>query len=425
MPPTAPCRLILRRSARARAARSEALLTGRRGLRADVNIPSLDPTGPSYEPAVLARFALDLLQTFSVVPSDGELLLLLPGALICAEAQRLLDGADFVPAELRASGRVRISSWALEAPPAEGAEDLAPAAVLIVGLAPSENSDDDSLVRARGWLRLAQTASTAVLSLNARLGASVPAELDGWEAVYSLASYVVSRVDGGAAGAGGSAEARAVLWRAFPGAWRVWLDGSGSGRSYEEVASLDGEPDEGEILDALRPSIELAAAAADAAAVADAAGGAAAPPPPAAQSAEAAQMAARLEALLGIGGADADAAGADADDAGDRRRRRCRCRRCRRRGGRRGRRCGGGVRALAWDEISASDGEMKLYTRAPCPRPRARRRRLLRRRSRRPPPAAQRRHGRPRKARRTRRRRAPRRWRRRRRRAARAGGARR
>ena len=183
----------------ARGSIREALLTGRRGLRADVNIPSLDPTGPSYEPAVLARFALDLLQTFSVVPSDGELLLLLPGALICAEAQRLLDGADFVPAELRASGRVRISSWALEAPPAEGAET--PAAVLIVGLAPSENSDDDSLVRARGWLRLAQTASTAVLSLNARLGAAAPAELSEWEAVYSLASYVVSRVDGNAVGA--------------------------------------------------------------------------------------------------------------------------------------------------------------------------------------------------------------------------------
>ena len=330
----------------ARGSIREALLTGRRGLRADVNIPSLDPTGPSYEPAVLARFALDLLQTFSVVPSDGELLLLLPGALICAEAQRLLDGADFVPAELRASGRVRISSWALEAPPAEGAET--PAAVLIVGLAPSENSDDDSLVRARGWLRLAQTASTAVLSLNARLGASVPAELDGWEAVYSLASYVVSRVDGGAAGAGGSAEARAVLWRAFPGAWRVWLDGSGSGRSYEEVASLDGEPDEGEILDALRPSIELAAAAADAAAVADAAGGAA--------------RAAAAGRAVGGGGADGGAprgpprhrrrrrrraAGADADDAGDRRRRRPRRRRCRRRGGRRRGRRGGGRRARA------------------------------------------------------------------------------
>ena len=299
----------------------------------DVNIPSLDPTGPSYEPAVLARFALDLLQTFSVVPSDGELLLLLP-ALICAEAQRLLDGADFVPAELRASGRVASVVGARGA----AGRRRTPAAVLIVGLAPSENSDDDSLVRARGWLRLAQTASTAVSHQRAarRVGAR---RLGGWEAVTRSrrTSSRASTAAPPAPAAGGGA--RGAVARRARGAC-----GSTAAERpiVREVASLDGEPDEGEILDALRPSIELAAAAADAAAVADAA----AAPPRRRRRPRSRRRRRRWRRASRPSSASAaptpTRAGADADDAatGAAAGRR---RRCRRRGGARAR--GGGRRA--------------------------------------------------------------------------------
>ena len=128
---------------------------------------SLDVTSRAYEPAVLARFVLEVSKALTVVA--GELLVLLPGTAASAEARGLLDGDVVWPAEDRE--RLRVSSLAMQGAPQPGTPG--PAAVVLVGLTPSDGADDASLRDARAWMRAGSVAvvAKAIVDHNHRIGA--------------------------------------------------------------------------------------------------------------------------------------------------------------------------------------------------------------------------------------------------------------
>lgn len=146
--------------AEAAAAVRGGLLRGRRGMRIDVGVPSLDPGSRMYEPAHLARVCLELAKD-GLAPLDGRVLLLLPGFTTSGAASSLLaDDALGWPAELR--DRVEISALGLSRPPED--PDALPAAVIVAGLSSAADSDDPSLRNGRAWLRAAPRC--AVLCVN-------------------------------------------------------------------------------------------------------------------------------------------------------------------------------------------------------------------------------------------------------------------
>ena len=79
------------------------LLRGRRGMRIDVGVPSLDPSSRMYEPSHLARVCLELAKDgLATLPGDGRVLLLLPGFTTSGAASGLLaDEAMGWPADFR------------------------------------------------------------------------------------------------------------------------------------------------------------------------------------------------------------------------------------------------------------------------------------------------------------------------------------
>ena len=149
----------------------DGLLRGRRGLRVDVGVPSLDPGSPMYEPSHLARVCLEIAKVkaragaragnpkpkpkvkpkpkpnpnpnpnpspspspspsqdgLSTLASDGRVLLLLPGFTTSGAASGLLaDEGMGWPEDFRE--RVQISALGLQPPP-DTADEL-PAAVIV------------------------------------------------------------------------------------------------------------------------------------------------------------------------------------------------------------------------------------------------------------------------------------------------------
>ena len=83
------------------------LLRGKRGMRIDVGLPSLDPGGRMYEPEHLARVCLELSKTLALL--EGRVLVLLPGFTTSGAAMSVLenDALDW-PADFRE--RVSVSS---------------------------------------------------------------------------------------------------------------------------------------------------------------------------------------------------------------------------------------------------------------------------------------------------------------------------
>ena len=107
----------------------DGLLRGRRGLRVDVGVPSLDPGSRMYEPSHLARVCLEIAKDgLSTLPGDGRVLLLLPGFTTSGAASGLLADQDMGwPEDFRE--RVQISALGMQPPP-EMADEL-PAAVIV------------------------------------------------------------------------------------------------------------------------------------------------------------------------------------------------------------------------------------------------------------------------------------------------------
>ena len=180
------------------------LLRGRRGMRIDVGVPSLDPSSRMYEPSHLARVCLELAKD-GLAPLDGRVLLLLPGFTTSGAASSLLaDETLGWPAEFRE--RVQISALGLQAPPDsfEGAPDVdgeeMPAAVIVAGLCNAADADDPSFRNGRAWLRLAPRC--AVLCVNPESFIVPPVELEDFEQSYCFLSYGITRTaadDDGAA----------------------------------------------------------------------------------------------------------------------------------------------------------------------------------------------------------------------------------
>ena len=75
------------------------LLSGRRHFRIEASASTLDVTAASFDPATLARFALECMRGLTVL--DGPLLLLLPGLQAVSAARELLrrPGACGWPAD--------------------------------------------------------------------------------------------------------------------------------------------------------------------------------------------------------------------------------------------------------------------------------------------------------------------------------------
>lgn len=261
------------------------LLRGKRAMRVDVGISSLDPRSPMYEPGTLARICLELAKD-GLAPLGGSLLLLLPGFTTSGAATELLTDSDNQlnwPSDFRE--RVRISSLGMQGPPSEVAE--LPAAVVVAGLSSAVDSDDPSFRNGRAWLRAA-SPSCAALCVNLECQ-NEPVELGSFEQSYFFTSYgimrtaadvlprclpprsrtptapparafappvmppappplhprgprsCVSRQDEGEAQGDSENGGVALLRRAAPGPWRLLFDADG-GTSYELLAESAERP---------------------------------------------------------------------------------------------------------------------------------------------------------------------------------------
>ena len=73
----------------ARKSLQQALASGKRGLRVEAGVPSLDASSQAYEPAMMARFALEISAALTFL--DGPLLLLLPGLSAVNAAREMLE----------------------------------------------------------------------------------------------------------------------------------------------------------------------------------------------------------------------------------------------------------------------------------------------------------------------------------------------
>ncbi|KAL1514945.1 hypothetical protein AB1Y20_004021 [Prymnesium parvum] len=249
---------------------NSALLSGRRHFRVEASTPSLDPSAAGYEPAVLARLALECMRALTVL--DGQLLLLLPGFQAAHEAyaQR---------AEWRAGDveRLRVLDVALCPAPSDG--EARAAAVLVAGGGAGGVGDGAADRHVRAWLRHAG----ATVCLNCRVP-MMPFERARYETVFALEPHSICRELLRFPGAGGmphyterfwvnsygqlqlggrtSPEAlrteslgEALLWRVHPGAWRVLLDVGSSG-AFSLVEELPNRPNERELTELLVPRVK-------------------------------------------------------------------------------------------------------------------------------------------------------------------------
>ena len=245
---------------RCRQALRTSLAAGKRGLRVEAGVPSLDVGSRAYEPAMLARFTLELAQALTVL--EGPLLVLFPGVNAVTEARKLIDaGGDFWPEAERE--RLQVSALTLYGPPRPDELDWQPpAAVMIAGLTPVGSSDDTTLGHARAWLQFSAVSSCIAVCLNPRTRL-LPPELTRFETAFALVPYTVARQPApGEEACSGEDAGRALLWRAYPEGWRVLFDAGSSGE-YTVLATLDRQPDEAELSELLLPTVTKRRAALD------------------------------------------------------------------------------------------------------------------------------------------------------------------
>jgi len=232
------------------------LLNGKRGMRVDVGLPSLNPTGRMYEPSYLARMCLELTKALTML--DGRILVLLPGLTTSGEAMKQLEDESFDWSdELRE--RVQISTLGLQGKPDEA--DL-PGAVVVAGLSHAVDSDDPSFRTGRAWLALAGTRC-ASLCVNIECEYE-PAELSGFEQSYVFVSYGITRTAANELGekqGGAESSGVALLRRSSPGPWRLLFDASGAGgeaATYELLAETEDRLSDDEMKELIGEAIERA-----------------------------------------------------------------------------------------------------------------------------------------------------------------------
>lgn len=259
-------------SSEARGAMRSAALSGVRGMLIDAAVPTLDPALKAFQPPLLARLAVECareLRSLVSLRADaaggadlGRVVVLVPGLACAVEANKLASGgeeeekwrrAQAAAGRTDASGRIEVTSLGMAVEPAGG--DPPPAAVAVVGLLPSSDSDDKTVAIARQWLRLASgltqgPANTTrpppplTLGLNLRCGAL--REVSEFVTVCALVPYAIVRRSkpAGPISLGESTveQAKVLLFRVHPDPFRVLLappGGDGAAAIYSEVVAVD------------------------------------------------------------------------------------------------------------------------------------------------------------------------------------------
>ena len=234
-----------------------ALMGGKRGMRVDVGVPALDMRSRMFDADVLARLCLEIGSALTLL--KGPILLLTPGMSTGAAIISLLESDDLEWSDdLRSALQVSTLSVSrpppLPADPREPPPSDLPAAVIVVSLSPSSDSDDPSYLNGRAWLGLAPIC--AVVCINAEFRVP-PRELSDFDATFAFVSYGVTKTAANERGEGvGDPETagRALLRRNAPGLWRLLLDVVGDG-SYILVSQTEQKPSEEMIRDILSREI--------------------------------------------------------------------------------------------------------------------------------------------------------------------------
>jgi len=204
--------------AEARTALQEAVLNGKRGLTVDASMASLDVTSRDFDAGIFSRFVLEISKALTVL--DGSVLLFMPSLSAVAKTRELLDSVDLEVWPQDARERLRITTFGIHgAPPADAAG--LPAAVVVAGLTSSYDTDDNSYRIARKWLQAAPVA----VCINARVE-MLPIEMAAFEAAYCIITYTVAKTDtrrSTDANRSFEESGKAMLWRSYPGKWRVMV----------------------------------------------------------------------------------------------------------------------------------------------------------------------------------------------------------
>lgn len=132
------------------------ILRGVRGMRVDIGVPAVNTASPMFEADVLGRICLELAKPFLLL--EGSILMLLPGVSTSSATMQLLQDSMFDWPD-GFQERVQVSTLSLHGPPnasfSRNAVESPLAAVLVVGLQNSKDSDDPSFLNGRKWLALA------------------------------------------------------------------------------------------------------------------------------------------------------------------------------------------------------------------------------------------------------------------------------
>lgn len=153
-----------------------AVLSGIRGLRVEACVPTLDVADRAYDPAVLARFCLEISHTLLEL-GTGSVRVLLPGLTAATEARQLLEAPGPVVFDSEAQERLEIGSLTMCSPPSKREGEERPGIILLAGLARSQQTEgsgvgadgDGSLAAARAWLRLACSNTVCACSSDEHL----------------------------------------------------------------------------------------------------------------------------------------------------------------------------------------------------------------------------------------------------------------
>jgi len=259
-------------SAEARRAMRSAALSGSRGLLIDAAVPTLDPSLKAFDPALLARFAIECAREMrslvsltagseasGAIADVGRILVLVPG-LACAMAATALAAEGEEEGKWRSaqaeagrsedSGLIEVTSLGMAGAPPLDQEP--PAAVLVVGLMRATDSDDKTGAIGRAWLRLASglgaggtgRGGTAPLTLGLNLRCGELLEVSEFVTACALVPYAVVRRSsrGGEDGEPDVEQAKVLLYRVHPEPFRVLVappGGDGAMATYSEVVTLD------------------------------------------------------------------------------------------------------------------------------------------------------------------------------------------
>lgn len=245
--------------AQARAALQEAVLSGKRGLTVDASMASLDVKSRAFDAAVFSRFVLEISKALTVL--DGPVLLLMPGMSTVSKARELLDSADVDVWPGDARERLSITTVGTHGAPTAGAAGL-PSAVVVAGLTPSTDADDNSYRAARAWLEAAPVA----VCINARV-TTPPVEMAAFEAAYCVMAYTIAKTDtrrGADAQRYAEDSGTAMLLRSYPGRWQVVVD-SGNQGEWELAQEMGRRPSDDEMNAIVLPQFRKRQAALDSA----------------------------------------------------------------------------------------------------------------------------------------------------------------